>query len=349
MNTMPDTVDPHSDPAAIPLFVDMDGTLLRTDVAQELLLRSFKSPAALCAVLSGGVSHGVSGVKRALSEKTGFRADLLPYDADVLDYVKKARRDGRRVVLATAADSKVARAVADHTGVFDDVVATEPGRNMKGAAKLAAIRDAAGPEGFEYLGDSRADLPIWRAARLRGFAAIPARARDMAGEATLLPRRRAPFWSALLRAMRPGHWALNLFVFLPILFANLYADPAGLLRTFGAFVAFSLCASAICLIGAMLDVEADRADAVRRKGPFAAGDLTPKAGGAAALLLMLAGLGTGFGVAGWVLGLVLSAYLTAALAHALWLKSSPVIGALVLVLLFALRIVAGAVAVQLLP
>ncbi|MYM56420.1 UbiA family prenyltransferase [Thalassovita mangrovi] len=348
---MPDSVNPHSERADIPLFVDMDGTLVRTDVAQELLVRAFKSPAALWAVASGGASTGVSGMKRALSDHMEFHADILPYNPDVLDYVEKARGAGRRVFLATAADSKVARAVADHTGLFDDVIATEPGHNMKGATKLAAIRDAAGPGGFEYLGDSSADLPIWHEARLRGFAAIPPGARDLAadGTATLMPGDPASFWRALFRAMRPHQWVKNILVFVPLFFAHMYFDALSVTRAALAFVAFSACASAVYLINDMLDVEADRSHASKCKRPFAAGELTPKPGVAAALILMLAGLAVGFGTVGWQFGLVLLLYLGLTQAYSLWLKVYSTIDVVVLSLLYTLRIVAGAAAIQVVP
>ncbi|WP_323786434.1 UbiA family prenyltransferase [Thalassovita sp.] len=348
---MRDIVKSHSERQNVPLFVDMDGTLLRTDVAQELLVRSFKSPAAIMAVMSGAVKSGVTGVKRALADHVEFRADLLPYDPAVLAYVKAARRAGRRVVLATAADSKVAQDVAEFTGLFDDIIASVPGRNMKGAAKLAAIRDAAGQGGFEYLGDSAADLPIWQDADWRGFAHVPVQARALAsGDAvTLLPVDKAAPRSALLRAMRPHQWTKNLLLFLPLLFAHLYTDPVSLMRAVLGFAAFSLCASAVYLINDMLDVDADRAHPTKCKRPFAAGQLRPRSGVFAALGLLLAGLVIAFALVGPLFGLVLVLYVALTKAYSFWLKAYSTIDVVVLSVLYTIRIVAGAAAILVVP
>ncbi|CUH65519.1 Decaprenyl-phosphate phosphoribosyltransferase [Thalassovita gelatinovora] len=348
---MTDIVESHSERQNVPLFVDMDGTLLRTDVAQELLVRAFKSPVAIAAVLSGVLKSGVAGVKRALADHVEFRADLLPYDPAVLAYVKAARRAGRRVILATAADRKVAQEVADFTGLFDDIIASEPGHNMKGAAKLAAIRAIAGQGGFEYLGDSAADLPIWRDAAWRGFARVPAKARALAtGEAvTLVPADDKAPKAALWRAMRPQQWAKNLLLFLPLLFAHLYNDPASLLRAALGFAAFSLCASAVYLINDMLDIDADRAHPTKCKRPFAAGALRPTTGVAAALGLLLAGVSIGFALVSVAFGMVLLLYVALTKAYSFWLKAYSTIDVVVLSVLYTIRIVAGAAAILVVP
>lgn len=95
--------------------------------------------------------------------------------------------------LATAADFGVAEAVARHLGVFDGIVATSPGANLKSAAKLAAIRKMLGHNEFDYIGDSDADLPIFEAARevylVAPSARFESRVRRMSKVRRVFPRR----------------------------------------------------------------------------------------------------------------------------------------------------------------
>ncbi|WP_323765418.1 UbiA family prenyltransferase [Marinovum sp.] len=335
----------------LPLYVDLDGTLVQTDVAQEQLVAALARPRNWPPVLRAWRAHGASGIKHAVWDGDGFHPALLPYDAEVLDYLRAARAQGRRIVLATAADRQAAEAVAAHLGLFDAVLASEPGHNLKGAAKLAAIRqDCPGP--FEYLGDSAADIPVWRAAHRVGFVRPDTRARTEMQAAgarlTLSTDPAAPAWRGLLRAMRPHQWAKNALVFLPLFFAHIYTDMRMLLMAALAFAAMSLMASAVYLINDLLDIPADRRHHSKRLRPFAAGVVRPVQGVAAALALMMAAVGLGFGALGLPFGLVLLLYFAMTTVYSFALKRFSTIDVIVLSLLYTVRIVAGAAACDIL-
>jgi len=337
----------HHQAATLPLYVDLDGTLVHTDVAQELLVAALARPGNWRPILAAWHRHGVSGIKHAVWNRDGFHPALLPYDDTVLDYLRSARAQGRRIVLATAADRQAAEAIAVHLGLFDAVLASEPGHNLKGAAKLAAIRgDSAGP--FEYLGDGAADIPIWRAAQKAGFVRPDAAARaemQAAGPRLSLTTDPAPpVWRGLWAAMRPHQWAKNVLVFLPLFFAHLYTEPGALLLAGLAFAAMSLMASGVYLINDLLDIPADRRHVRKRLRPFAAGLLRPAQGVGAALALLVAALALGFGAVGLPFGLVLLLYLGLTTAYSLALKRFSTIDVIVLSLLYTVRILAGAAA-----
>lgn len=348
---MMDSVDTHTRLSDVPLFVDLDGTLVRTDVAEEMLARGMRSPRAMARALAALRGSGLGGLKRALSKEVGFRADLLPYDPDVLAYIRAARQAGRLVVLATAADHEVAEEVAAYTGLFDQILASNPGRNLKGKAKLAAIQALSGDGPFEYLGDSNADLPIWQAAAYRGFARVPAAARAMAtgDQVTLRPGPVPSVWRALRKAMRPHQWAKNVLVLAPLLFTHLYGDPLSVLHAVLAFGIFSICASSVYLVNDVLDIEADRAHETKRNRPFAAGHLRPRTGVVASFVLLGTALGLGFGVLGTAFGLALLTYVVLTTAYSFWLKIYSTVDVVALALLYTLRIVAGAVALGTFP
>lgn len=156
----------------VPLIVDLDGTLidgdtLRTSLAQLARERPWSLPALLVVVLGGRARF-----KRFVSDRVALNAATLSYRAEVLDFVRGERRRPRTVVLATAADRSIANAVAAHLGLFDGVIASDGRHNAKGAGKLESIRAALGDSEFDYVGDSMADLPVFRAAR-RAYLVCP--------------------------------------------------------------------------------------------------------------------------------------------------------------------------------
>jgi phosphoserine phosphatase len=159
---------------AVPLIVDLDGTLIDGDtlhLSLWLLLRQrpWAIPALPLRVLSGRAQ-----LKRFVSDRVFLDPTTLPYRADVLAFIRRERGSARRIVLATAADRRIADAVASHLAVFDAVIASDGAHNAKGPGKLASIRARLGDGEFDYVGDSMADLPVFRAAR-RAYLVCPGR------------------------------------------------------------------------------------------------------------------------------------------------------------------------------
>jgi 4-hydroxybenzoate polyprenyltransferase len=340
--------DPAETASPMPLYVDLDHTLIQTDLAQEMLIQAGKSPITLLKGARAYLRDGSAALKTVLAGSVPVSVERLPYNPAVLEHIRQARTAGRRVVVATAANETVAKAVADHLGLFDDVLASTATQNLKGSAKLTAIKDDCHNSGFEYLGDSRADLPIWQDAAACGFAHIPKGAEQFTTQATLLPKTERDQRRALLKAMRPHQWAKNALLFVPLIFAHLYGDASAVLRVMLAFLSFGLCASAVYLINDLLDVDADRAHPRKCQRPFAAGTLPPATGVGAALVLTVGAFALAACVSGAFL-LVLLTYIVTTKAYSLWLKQFSTIDVVVLALLYSLRILAGAAAISVMP
>jgi 4-hydroxybenzoate polyprenyltransferase/phosphoserine phosphatase len=339
-------------PAQIPLFVDLDGTVIKTDLAEEMLARSLRSAGAMFRAFSAFRAAGLAGLKRSLAESVEFDPERLPYNQSVLDHIAASRAQGRRVVLVTAADQEVAVRVAAYLGCFDDVVGSTPGHNLKGRKKLEAMQSMAGDGPFEYLGDSRADIPIWEASAYCGFARVPRSAKHLLQDkdrVTLTPGPRKSRLLSICKAMRPHQWSKNVLIFIPLLFAHAYDDPEAVLKVVLAFIAFSLCASSVYLINDMLDIEADRAHETKRRRPFAAGDLAPRIGIAAAALLVMVAMVLAFGTLGSVFAGVLLVYFALTSAYSVFLKTYSTVDVVVLALLYTMRIIAGAAALMVFP
>jgi phosphoserine phosphatase len=254
------------------LAVDLDGTLLRTDSLWESLLLLLRERPLSLGPLVLALLKGRAEFKAHVAELTLPDVAALPLNEPLLDWLADERRSGRHLVLATAADQRIAAAVAERVGLFDAVLASDAGRNLKGGSKANALVTRFGRGGFDYAGDAYADLPVWRAARraiVVGGPALERAARRVAEvERVFAPGQGRP--AALLRALRPHQWAKNLLILLPLLAAH-RLDAPGLLAAVLAFIAFGLTASAVYLINDLLDLGADRRHPRKCRRPFASG------------------------------------------------------------------------------
>lgn len=151
-------------PESIPLCVDLDHTLLHTDMARRSFAQLVRTRPWKLVHLAAALPAGRAGVKRALGRHVPFEAATLPYRQAMLDYIAQARAEGRHTVLATAANEVFAHAIAQHLGIFDEVIASDGVNNMKGSDKTAALVARFGARGYDYAGDCDADLPVWRQA-----------------------------------------------------------------------------------------------------------------------------------------------------------------------------------------
>ena len=328
-------------PATPALVVDLDGTLIATDLLHEAALLLGKHHPLELLRLPWWLAQGKERVKAELAERVLPEVALLPYRVEVLEFVRAERAAGRAVVLATASPRRFAEAVAAQLGLFDAVLATDATTNLVGAAKLAAIRAHLGAAPFEYLGDSAADFAVWAEAAVC-HVVEPSRTMEERLVASgkmgrVFVREDPPPWP-LLRALRPQQWTKNLLLFVPAALAHqLDAWPWLLL----AWAAFSLCASGVYVLNDLLDLEADRNHPRKRGRPFAAGVLPVRRG-----LLLAIALPAGAALAAsflpWAFAAWLALYLAATLAYSAWLKRKPAVDVIVLAGLYTLRLLAGA-------
>ena len=159
-------------PHTVPLIVDLDGTLIDGDTLHLSLAALARRQPWVLPVLPLVVVAGRARFKEFVSSRVDLDASALPYRQDVLAFVRAERGTERSVILATAAHRRIADAVATYLGVFDAVIATDGAHNAKGVGKLDSIRAHLGTAEFDYMGDSMADVPVFRAAR-RSYLVCP--------------------------------------------------------------------------------------------------------------------------------------------------------------------------------
>lgn len=326
-----------------PLAVDLDGTLIRADLFTEAMLRlAFAKPWKLPLLLLW-LLRGRAYAKAKLAAAFPPDAAALPYDDRLLAWLREERAQGRIIALATASDRRAADAVAAHTGVFDAVFASDGVTNLKAGRKAQALA-AAYPQGFCYAGNEGADLKVWCDARQAVLVNASAPLARRAAQRFSVERtfaRETGAAQALLRAIRPQHWAKNLLVFLPMLVGQGWANTAAWTAGVLAFAALSCVASAIYLINDAGDIEADRRHPRKRSRPFASGALSPAWGLGVAAGLLLAGFALGAQTAALPL---IAVYAAAAGLYSFWMKQIALVDVFVLAALYGLRIVLGGAA-----
>lgn len=153
-------------PPEPPLCVDLDGTLIEGDtLVMSVRHLARRAPWTLLA-FPFLLLRGRAVLKDYIARRYVPDPASLVWRPEVLAFLREERTRGRRIILATAAHRLIAEAVAAHLGLFDGVVATNIGTNVKGPQKAAQIRKSLGGNGFDYIGDSEADLPVFQAARV---------------------------------------------------------------------------------------------------------------------------------------------------------------------------------------
>lgn len=327
------------------LVVDLDGTLLRSDMLFETFWSAFgrdwRSPFLSVAALTGGRAS----LKRHLAVASTVETATLPYDPKVVAYVQEWRASGGRTALVTASDRDFADAIAEHLGIFDEVHGSNGKLNLKGERKGQFLEERFGFKGFSYMGDAKADLPVWKRAAKAITVNAPAALRREAErvcESVEHLVTDAKSIKSYIRALRPHQWLKNTLVFLPMLAAHQLNSQTFLLSLF-AFICFSLVASSVYVLNDLLDLAADRAHPRKRLRPFASGSI-PIAHGtwmAAGLLILGAVLAISMSPS-FLLAMV--AYYLLTTAYSLHLKRRIVIDICVLAGLYTARIIAGGVA-----
>lgn len=327
------------------LIVDLDGTLLRSDMLYESFWSAFgrdwRSPFLSAAALS----RGRASLKRHLSSASAVEAETLPYDATVIAFIDAWRKSGGRTALVTASDQGFAESIAQHLGIFDEVHGSDGKLNLKGERKGEFLEERFGPRGFAYMGDAMADLPVWKRAAKAITVNASADLRQKAERACdtvehLVTEKQSV--KPYIKALRPHQWLKNALVFLPMLAAH-QLDGQTLLLSLLAFISFSFVASSVYVLNDLLDLAADRAHPRKKNRPFASGSI-PIAHGA----WMAAGLISLGAILAIIIGgnflLVMAAYYLLTMAYSLHLKRRIVIDFFVLAGLYTARIVAGGVA-----
>lgn len=333
-------------PDPVPLCVDLDGTLIKSDTLYESAAALLTANPLKLLVVAPSIAGGKAKLKARMSAAVTLDPAALPYTDDLLAFLREQKAAGRTLILVTAADGAIARAVAEHVGVFDEVLASDGTRNLRGRNKVAALVARFGAKGFDYIGNDRTDVTVWRECRTAYVAnagqAIHRKAAAVAAVGGTFGGRK-PLHKAVAKALRVHQWVKNVLVFVPIVAAHRYGELTPLLAALLYFVAFSLTASSLYVINDLFDLAADRKHPTKRRRPFAAGDLPVSWGMVGGPLLLGGGLALGFAVS-LAAGIVLAFYAVLTITYSAVLKRLALIDVFVLAAFYMIRIIGGGAA-----
>jgi 4-hydroxybenzoate polyprenyltransferase len=327
----------------IPLAVDLDRTLIKTDLLWESLCALLKQNPLATLLIPFWLFKGKAVLKRELAKRARLDIASLPCNISFLNFLREEHHRGRDLVLTTAADLSYAQQIADHLGIFSEVLASENGRNMKGRHKAKALEERFGKGGFEYAGNEFADLQVWQTANsaviVNPTRGLVQRSRKIVPITRVFHDEKDRF-GAFLRALRIKQWAKNFLLFIPLFTAHDLENPHLLLKAMWAFLAFSLMASSVYVFNDLMDLESDRLHPEKKRRPFASGELSLAVGLGMIPLLV----GGGFLVS-WLLPVgflvVLGVYWLTNLAYSLFLKTLVLVDVFLLAFFYALRVIAG--------
>jgi 4-hydroxybenzoate polyprenyltransferase len=331
----------------VPLFVDLDGTLMKSDLLVESALALIRQSPLAVVLIFLWVLRGKAYLKARIAERVKLETDALPLQADFVAYLKAEHEAGRPLHLATASHVGPAQAIADRLGIFQSVLASDELRNLRGKAKLAAILEKTGGEAFDYAGNATVDYPIWEKARhaivVNPGPGVERGARQRA-EVSRVFDDRPPAWKVWTKETRLYQWLKNLLLGVPLLTSHAFTS-AHLWSVGLAFVAFGLVASATYMLNDLLDLASDRRHPRKSARPFAAGNLSIVTGCLGMFVMLAAGLVLAACVSLPFLA-ALVAYLFLTLSYSLYFKTYVLIDVILLASLYTVRIIAGGVAIQ---
>ena len=329
-----------------PLCVDLDGTLIKSDSLFDAVCQFLRCNPFGFWQLGRWLAVGRARLKAEVASQAPLDPAELPYNAELLQFLHAEHRRGRQIYLTTGADGPLAERVAAHLDIFDGVLASDGVTNLTSVLKLDLLKERFGE--FDYIGNSRADLPLLANAR-QAMVANPTPALRIALHQGHIPVARTflhkqPLAPTLLKAIRIHQWAKNILLFVPLLLSH-KLRPEAIGAVIAAFFCFSFMASANYIFNDLLDIESDRRHPVKRFRPFAAGDL-PVAGGAAlALALIVVSLAL-LPVLPHQFLLWLAVYIASTAAYSLYFKQVALVDVLVLSGLYTLRLLAGGAATR---
>ena len=331
-----------------PLVVDLDQTLIKEDIFFEMFANYMQANPVKALYLLIRYFFTPQKLKFYLAENTSLRIENLSFNQSVISKLKQARQDGRLTVLATASIEPVAQKIANHLNLFDVVFASTGEINLKSHAKAQKLVKSFGYENFDYIGDSKDDLEVWKNARkaiaVNCKADVERKLQSIKKSVEFLSLSETR-WMDYILASRPTSWLKNTLVLTPLLFSHNSLLDSWLFGAL-AFIIFSLLASSVYFFNDICDLTADRCHPVKSKRPIAAGKIPIKNALILSTVLAATGLISALFVFELTFALLAFSYLIITTTYSTYLKKLFILDTVTLVLLFTIRIFAGGIATE---
>jgi 4-hydroxybenzoate polyprenyltransferase/phosphoserine phosphatase len=327
-----------------PLCVDLDGTLIKTNTLHESFLALARTAPQRAILAPFWLARGQAYLWNRLSEHVAIDVTLLPYRPEVIEYLRAEKSAGRELLLISGAHHSLVERVARHLGLFDHYLGSDELTHLVAGKKLSAIVERYGKKSFDYVGDSRADLQVWKESRRAVIVSrdrfLVSRLQKVADSLEHIAPSGKVWFKTLPKAIRAHQWAKNLLLFAAVFLSHQIGNLGLLFNAALGFAAFSLCGSAVYIINDLVDLEADRLHLKKRKRPFAAGDLSPVTGVIASSVLFLGAFAIATSIS-LSFTAALGVYSALTFLYSLYLKEKLLVDVYVLAGLYTIRVWAG--------
>ena len=329
-----------------PLFVDLDGTLLKTDILFEEILILLKRNIFYCLALLFWLARGRAYLKFQLSKRVDMPVESLPVNTEFLRYLHMQKKENRELILISGSNQKSVDEVNNHMKLFDSTFGSDENVNLTSRAKLKKIEMLTKGKPFSYAGNSREDTVIWNKASQAVIVNCKVKtinSKNFKNVLSFAPPE--PALGQLFRSVRPHQWLKNLLVFIPLILSHQLSNTGLISVLLVTFISFSLCASSVYLMNDLFDLSHDRNHLTKFNRPFASGSLSVVTGLIAAPCLFVLGaitavyLPINFLIIFLIYGLINFAY-------SFHLKNIFMLDVVILAFLYTLRIMAGAESIE---
>ncbi len=265
-----------------PLLIGLDGTLIRSNLLLESSLLYIKlNPFRFYRLFLWLMKGGKMCLKRNLTKQVSLEVKYLPYNQNVIEWLHEEKKLGRALILATASYKEQVDQIANHVGLFDQILASEGDSNLSVQNKSNKLISLFEKRGFDYAGNSKADLEIWKHAD-KAILVFPKRNierhADLFGNVKKIIQTNSFPWGSWVRGLRIHQWVKNFLIFFPYMLGHYFYSTFLLWDEVFAFLFFSLCASSVYIFNDLLDLQEDRQDNKKKYRPFAEGTISIKTG-----------------------------------------------------------------------
>ncbi|MFM5482316.1 UbiA family prenyltransferase [Aeromonas veronii] len=331
------------------LVIDLDGTLIKTDILIETLLVFIKKNPFNIIYAFLWLVKGKAFLKNELAKRVDIDVSLLPYNQDVIDLILERKSEGFSIILATASNIKYAVAISQYLNCFDTVLASDASTNLSAKVKADKLIELYGARQFDYAGNSKDDIIVWSVSKqsiiINPDVGVVDKAKKLNNVNYILDNRPS-FLKTLLKALRVHQYAKNTLIFIPLAASHELFDISSFTLAITAFFMFSLCASTVYLLNDLLDLEDDRHHRNKCRRPFASGTLDIRLGIVLCPLMLIFVVLFSIYLLPVKFILVLSAYYVLTILYSFKLKRMVMVDVIALATLYTTRIIAGSVALN---
>ncbi len=327
---------------SVPLCVDLDHTLVKTDLLHETFVNSVKKNPLNIIFTILWLFKGRSYLKKKLFEISDVKIEDLPLNTEVAEFCKEESEKGRQVYLVSASSEKIIDQFLKKYSFFNDGWGSSESHNLKGKNKASFLVEKFGEKGFDYIGDSRADIPVWKSANNSLLVSYSSKGFDQVNFSKTFSSSRNSFIK-ILKTLRPHQYAKNILLFGALILSHEYFNISAIQNTILSFISFSLIASSIYILNDISDLASDRQHKTKRFRPIPAGEITLPTAIGLGILCNVIGLGISL-LLPYQFTIAVTTYIFLNILYSSLLKKLPVLDVILLSAFYMIRLQAGGLA-----